>query len=163
MKLPWSEYYKNSPLKSTPVLVMAWCSQVTSHYLNQCWPSPMTPYDVFMSQWFKCEMYGFVQWYGNVVTLTAWYSQKPFEAVTKDSFRRLHWTTRNRTTFSSVYSWVKTRWLKSLYFYSNFTDACSKVSAKLNNASGDGLSPNRWQVMTLTHWPLGNFNEILDM
>ena len=27
---------------STLVLVMAWCRQVTSHYLNQCWPSSLT-------------------------------------------------------------------------------------------------------------------------
>ena len=25
---------------------MAWCRQATSHYLNQCWPSSMLPYDV---------------------------------------------------------------------------------------------------------------------
>ena len=29
--------------KSTLVQVMAWCRQATSHYLSQCWPSPMSP------------------------------------------------------------------------------------------------------------------------
>ena len=30
--------------KSTLVQVMAWCHQATSHYLNQCWSSSMSPY-----------------------------------------------------------------------------------------------------------------------
>ena len=30
--------------QSTLVLVMAWCHQATSHYLNQCWPWSMSPY-----------------------------------------------------------------------------------------------------------------------
>ena len=29
--------------QSTLFQVMAWCRQSPSHYLNQCWPSPMTP------------------------------------------------------------------------------------------------------------------------
>ena len=32
--------------KSTLVQVMAWCRQATSHYLSQCWPSSLSPYDV---------------------------------------------------------------------------------------------------------------------
>ena len=33
------------------VLVMAWCCQATSHYLNQCWwPSSMSPYSVTRGQ-----------------------------------------------------------------------------------------------------------------
>ena len=27
--------------KATLVKVIAWCRQVTSHYLSQCWPSPL--------------------------------------------------------------------------------------------------------------------------
>ena len=37
--------------KSTLVQVMAWCSQSTSHYLNQCWPRYPTPYGVTRPQW----------------------------------------------------------------------------------------------------------------
>ena len=37
--------------KSTLVLVMAWCRQATSHYLNQCWPRPPTPYGITKPQW----------------------------------------------------------------------------------------------------------------
>ena len=32
--------------KSTPVQVMAWCLQATSHYLNQCWRRSMSPHGV---------------------------------------------------------------------------------------------------------------------
>ena len=33
------------------VHVMAWCCQATIHYLNQCWPRSMLPYDVTRPQW----------------------------------------------------------------------------------------------------------------
>ena len=37
--------------KSTLVLVMAWCHQATSHYLNQCWPRSISPQGVAKPQW----------------------------------------------------------------------------------------------------------------
>ena len=37
--------------KSTLVQVMAWCRQAPSHYLSQCWPRSMSPYDVTRPQW----------------------------------------------------------------------------------------------------------------
>ena len=37
--------------KST--LVMAWCRQATSHYLCQCWPKYMSPYDFSGPRWVK--------------------------------------------------------------------------------------------------------------
>ena len=37
--------------KSALVQVMAWCRQATSHYLNKCWPRPMTPYGVTRPEW----------------------------------------------------------------------------------------------------------------
>ena len=37
--------------KSTLVLVMAWCHQATSHYLNQCWPRPIMPYGIIRPKW----------------------------------------------------------------------------------------------------------------
>ena len=36
--------------KSTLVQVMAWCRQATSHYLSQCWPRSLSPYDVTRPQ-----------------------------------------------------------------------------------------------------------------
>ena len=39
--------------KSTLVQVMSWCRQATSHYLSQCWPSSMSPYDVTRPRWAK--------------------------------------------------------------------------------------------------------------
>ena len=32
---------------------MAWCHQVTSHYLGQCWPRSMSPYGITRPQWVK--------------------------------------------------------------------------------------------------------------
>ena len=40
-------YYDESIL----VQVMAWCRQATSHYLNQCWPRPLSPNGVTRPQW----------------------------------------------------------------------------------------------------------------
>ena len=37
--------------KSTLVQVMAWCRQATSHYLSQCWLSPLSPYGIARPQW----------------------------------------------------------------------------------------------------------------
>ena len=32
---------------------MAWCHQATSHYLSQCWPTSLSPYDITRPQWVK--------------------------------------------------------------------------------------------------------------
>ena len=37
-------------VKSTLIKVMAWCRQATSHYLSQCWLSPLSPYGVARPQ-----------------------------------------------------------------------------------------------------------------
>ena len=49
MKLPSGEDHTDD--KSTLVQVMAWCHQAPSHYLNQCWPTSMIPYDITRLQW----------------------------------------------------------------------------------------------------------------
>ena len=36
---------------STLLLLMAWCCQVTSHYLSQCWPISMSPNGVTRPKW----------------------------------------------------------------------------------------------------------------
>ena len=41
--------------KSSLVQVMAWCRQATSHYLSQCWPRSLSPYDVTRPQWVNVE------------------------------------------------------------------------------------------------------------
>ena len=37
--------------QSALVQVMAWCRQATSHYLSQCWPTPLSPYGVTRPTW----------------------------------------------------------------------------------------------------------------
>ena len=39
--------------QSALVHAMAWCRQATSHYLSQCWPRSLSPYDVTRPQWVK--------------------------------------------------------------------------------------------------------------
>ena len=42
--------------QSTLVQVMAWCRQAIIHYLRQCWPRALSPYDVTRPQWAKRDM-----------------------------------------------------------------------------------------------------------
>ena len=51
LQLTWSQVLTND--KSTLAQVMAWCHQATSHYLSQCWPRSVLPYDVTRPQWVK--------------------------------------------------------------------------------------------------------------
>ena len=37
--------------KWTLLQVMAWCCQATNHYLSQCWPRSLSPYDITCPQW----------------------------------------------------------------------------------------------------------------
>ena len=41
---------------------MAWCHQATSHYLSQCWPRSLSPYDVDRPQWFNSLAPGRFEW-----------------------------------------------------------------------------------------------------
>ena len=41
--------------QSILVQVMAWCHQATSHYMSQCWPISLSPYDVTRPQWVNPE------------------------------------------------------------------------------------------------------------
>ena len=43
--------------KSTLVQLMACCHQVTSHYLNWCWPRSVSPYGITRSYWVKLLQY----------------------------------------------------------------------------------------------------------
>ena len=50
--------------KSTLVQVMAWCRQATSHYLSQCWPRSLSPYDVTRPQWVnQASMMAYIDFY----------------------------------------------------------------------------------------------------
>ena len=51
-RMPWNL----TDDRSTLVLVMAWCRQATSHYLNQCWPRSGSPYGITKPQWVNCAL-----------------------------------------------------------------------------------------------------------
>ena len=60
------------PIYDKSTLVQLWCSQVTSHYLNQCWPRSPTPYDTTRPQWVNliifypgsCQILHLLNWDG---------------------------------------------------------------------------------------------------
>ena len=85
---------------------MAWCRQVTSHYLNQCWPGPMTPYGITRPQWVNrspsfppVNCHSWQSW--NIIfhklcfitILTRWGRDKMAAIF--------------QTTFSNAFSWMK--------------------------------------------------------
>ena len=47
----WMPQHLTDHYKSKLVQVMAWCHQATSHYLSQCLPRSLSPYDVTRQQW----------------------------------------------------------------------------------------------------------------
>ena len=47
--MPWDECHGTSLMTSQGRC----CRQATSHYLNQCWPSSMSPYGITRPQWVK--------------------------------------------------------------------------------------------------------------
>ena len=54
--------------KSTLGQVLAWCRQVTSHYLSQCWLSSLSPYGVARPEW----VYGQNVTYNQSNTILYW-------------------------------------------------------------------------------------------
>ena len=69
--------------KSTLVQVMAWCRQATSHYLHQCWPSYLSPYDVIRPQWVKVFFFNYE---GYCILL-----EIALKFVSQDPIDSLHW------------------------------------------------------------------------
>ena len=47
----WMPLYLITDDKSTLGQVMAWCHQATSHYLSQCCPRSLSPFNVTRPQW----------------------------------------------------------------------------------------------------------------
>ena len=64
--------------KSTLVQVMAWYHQTSSHYLNQCWPSFVTPYGITRPQWVKSchDEFMFYLCYRANMQLMSWQPKK---------------------------------------------------------------------------------------
>ena len=42
--------------QSALVHVMAWCRQATSHYVSQCWPRSVLPYEITRPQWVNAAL-----------------------------------------------------------------------------------------------------------
>ena len=65
-------------IKSTLAQLMAWCHQATSHYLSQCWPRSISPYDIPRPQkvnvWQICLNDDFSTWGPIMRTKFSWES-----------------------------------------------------------------------------------------
>ena len=85
--------------QSTLVQVMAWCRQATSHYLSQCWPGSVSPYDITRPQWVFHAVYyqNRSVWCGQ---LDAKYSGK-----------------LNITPISTWIEFIETNWHKAINFH----------------------------------------------
>ena len=70
---------------------MAWCRQATSHYLSQCWPRSMSPYDVTRQQRVNC--------------VTSWCASTPYNMLWGDVCREcMHINKSQKRCKSSTYS-----------------------------------------------------------
>ena len=67
--LRWTSLDLNDD-RSTLVQVMAWCRQATSHFLSQCWPRSLPPYDVTRPQWVNLSLFldYNLQWFSIIFT-----------------------------------------------------------------------------------------------
>ena len=86
--------------KSTLVQVMAWCSQATSHYLNQCWPRSPTPYGVIRPQWVKAPGHSshiiIIEWIKGFLSISY---ENSFNTLNIELFLRKR---KNTCTFSII-------------------------------------------------------------
>ena len=80
--------------KSTLVQVMAWCRQVTSHYLSLCWPRSLSPYGVIRPQWVNSLMVtdakmGYRNWPRYGLRWSGWYCHQAQHELCRPSRGRL--------------------------------------------------------------------------
>ena len=100
--------------KSTLVQVMAWCSQVASHYLNQCWPRSATPYGVTRPQCVKVTL----KWKGRQVNCPAHHWRHWRQASTSPV------TTRAVNLMTFLFQWRK--WMSN--YIPQKTTGCNYLS-----------------------------------
>ena len=115
----------NTDDKSTLVLVMAWCRQATSHYLNQCLQRPMTPYDITRPHWQWAKLHFLVTFFtshfihsrSSSVYVMAWHPLDPksFSAVIMIMITMLHVS----ITYQSIMLPSKAQIHFTNYFFSN--------------------------------------------
>ena len=113
VKLLSGECHNTTDHYSTLVQVMAWCPQATSHYLSQCWPRSLLPYDVtrpqcvnlswlsdaYMCQWTRSSLVQIIVWCQAIIwtntgsllnePLGTNFNDKLIEILTF-SFRKMH-------------------------------------------------------------------------
>ena len=134
--------------KSTLVQVMAWCHQATSHYRNQCWPRSPTPNGVARPQWvntWRPEQNG------------CHFADNIFKCIIlQEKFLfcfKFHWSLFLRVQLIISQCWLRL-WLDADH-------VCAKpLPEPMMTKFHDAMSLVHNE---LTHWPLGNLNEIFDI
>ena len=89
---------------STLVLVLAWCRQATSRYLNQCRPRSSTPYGVTRPQWVNAVAPGSVAVVLDVYFKLTIQSSSLFGDVTKYRIAEIFCIFHNHGNFFSPFT-----------------------------------------------------------
>ena len=114
--------------KSTLVQIMAWCRQATSHYLNQCWPSAKSPYDVTKLQWVNYSIccwgwdipgYWLGQYHG--CWCAGSLSPQSVKSRVNNTSNRRPWVLETGYIFVCSGSWVKVTWLVMHWVHTHLT------------------------------------------
>ena len=110
--------------QSTLVQVMAWCRQVTRHYLSQCWPISPSSYGVTRPQWVNIQIICFCRkmeltnhfhkrynpekkevllWHGNLWPNQIIFNQTNFVHVTTAELRHVViWSCKHKTVINII-------------------------------------------------------------
>ena len=97
--------------KSILIQVMAWCCQAPSHYLSQCWPRSMSPYDATRPLWVNTKIYKNPQCsytmmiYRTIIWVMAWCGQAPSKPLPEPMLTQIYDVTRPQ--------WVNTQMSKN--------------------------------------------------
>ena len=98
---------RNLNEKSVLLLVMVWCRQATSHYLNQCWTRSILPYGVTRPQWVHRQAWVYCKSNSQVSV------NKPLQKTWRSV---LIWVTNDNYSFY-IFFWQKSCFLVSLSKY----------------------------------------------
>ena len=150
---------------------MAWCCQATSHYLNQCWPSSMSSYDITRGQWVKILPYqrqgGTDQAYWAKVFTKFHWKKMLFVWKGLMFYKSTHGGMNKMATILQMWFCIFLMENFHVYIGSNFISGCSWGTVDSQYiVSGNGLALIKQQAIpepVLTMSPMTNFNVLNNM
>ena len=160
--------------KSTLVQVMAWCRQVPSHYLGQCWLSSLSPYGVVRPQWVNHQWHS-TEWYAIKILSSVKICFRSGKCVFKLSGPQCHNTPRQ--SYIPFISWVHLCWARANYDITTYHDI-TRVSRPCRSHLFDRpigyistyradsrFAPSQWEMALLcndiSHWLGANLESAL--